>query len=121
MVWVNVTQQLTDLYTNNSSATYGWMIRLQTKVIHFPNFQTLIAMVSVSGPLVLVLVGVARVCRGGGLDVEDWIARGYTCSLAEQGAASRHPGPGVELVCDDGVCSQCVKVERPVTFRLVTI
>ena len=104
------------MYTNNSSATDGCLgtdedLKL-IEVIHFLKFQTLIAMVSVSGPLVLVLVGVARVCRGGGLDVEDWIARGYTCSLAEQGAASRNPGPGVELVCDDGVCSQCVKVER---------
>ena len=119
------------MYTNNSSATDGCSLCFALfgtdedfkliEVIHFLKFQTLIAMVSVSGPLVLALVGVASVCRGGGLDVEDWIARGYTCSLAEQGAASRNPGPGVELVCDDGVCSQCVKVGRPVTFRLVII
>ena len=115
------------MYTNNSSATDGCLGTDEDfkliEVIHFLKFQTLIAMVSVSGPLVLVLVGVARVCRGGGLDVEDWIARGYTCSLAEQGAASRNPGPGGELVCDDGICSQCVKVERerPVVFRLVII
>ena len=43
-----------------------------------------------------------------GLDVEDLISRGFTCSLADQTGGSQHQ-PGVETVCDDGVCSQCVK------------
>ena len=47
-------------------------------------------------------------CRAD-LDVEDLIARGYTCSLAESRVQNEIPKPGVEVVCDDGVCSQCVK------------
>ena len=49
-------------------------------------------------------------CCLGGQDVEDWISRGYTCSLADsrmENEVSRKPG--VEIVCDDGVCSQCVR------------
>ena len=47
-------------------------------------------------------------CKAG-LDVEDLIARGYTCSLADDRVQNEIPRPGVEVVCDDGVCSQCVK------------
>jgi len=45
----------------------------------------------------------------GRLDVEDLIARGYTCSLAEDRDTNMVNRPGIEIVCDDGVCSKCIK------------
>ena len=55
-----------------------------------------------------ILLSTLIVSSLSGLDVEDYISRGYTCSLAEQSGESWHQ-PGVERVCDDGVCSLCVK------------
>ena len=46
-----------------------------------------------------------------GVDVEDLIERGYTCALADRNAENDVPEPGTEIVCDDGVCSQCVKTQ----------
>ena len=49
-------------------------------------------------------------CSLGSQDVEDLISRGYTCSLADLRAENEvSRKPGVETVCNDGVCSQCVK------------
>ena len=60
--------------------------------------------------IVTVLVSTLIVGSQAGLDVEDLISRGYTCSLADQaGGSSYQYQQGVETVCDDGVCSQCVK------------
>ena len=58
--------------------------------------------------IVTVLISTFIVASRAGLDVEDLISRGYTCSLAD-GRDGSPPQPGVETVCDDGVCSQCVK------------
>ena len=52
------------------------------------------------------------------LDLEDLISRGYTCSLADETGETRHQ-PGVETVCDDGVCSQCVKTGQGIKPWLV--
>ena len=54
------------------------------------------------------LISTFIVASQAGLDVEDLISRGYTFSLADQ-TGGRQNQPGVETVCDDGVCSQCVK------------
>jgi len=51
-----------------------------------------------------------------GLDVEDLISRGYTCSLADREGGDQ---PGVEIVCDDGVCAQCVKTREGIKPWLV--
>ena len=42
-------------------------------------------------------------------DVEDLIAQGYTCSLADYPGRTDIPRPGVEIVCDDGICAKCIK------------
>ena len=42
-------------------------------------------------------------------DVEDLIAQGYTCSLADYSGRTDIPKPGVEVVCDDGICAKCIK------------
>ena len=49
------------------------------------------------------------------LDVEDFIAQGYSCSLADPNVQNFKPG--VEIVCDDGICSQCIKIGEPVDGR----
>ena len=60
--------------------------------------------------IVSVLISTFIISSQAGLDVEDFISRGYTCSLADQTDTRGSPHqPGVETVCDDGVCSQCVK------------
>lgn len=41
--------------------------------------------------------------------MEDMIARGYTCSLADDRETNMVNRPGIEVVCDDGVCSKCIK------------
>ena len=44
------------------------------------------------------------------LDVEDLIALGYTCSLADSNVQQNFRR--VEVVCDDGICSQCIRNPR---------
>jgi len=46
------------------------------------------------------------ICKAGP-DVEDYIVKGYTCALADKDAAEEVPGE--RIVCDDGICSKCVK------------
>lgn len=45
------------------------------------------------------------------LDVEDLIALGYSCSLTDSNVQNFRPG--VEIVCDDGICSECIKFGEP--------
>ena len=49
------------------------------------------------------------------IDVEDLIALGYTCSLADPNVQNFRPG--VEIVCDDGICSECIKTGEPAHGR----
>eukprot|EP00092_Neocalanus_flemingeri_P024840 GFUD01026936.1.p1 GENE.GFUD01026936.1~~GFUD01026936.1.p1 ORF type:complete len:286 (+),score=91.58 GFUD01026936.1:210-1067(+) len=46
------------------------------------------------------------------VDAEDLIARGYTCSLAAKDAEFGPADVGAEIVCDDGVCIECVQTAK---------
>ena len=69
-------------------------------------------------PLLLLLTS-CPVLSLAGLDLEGLISLGYTCSLAERLAGEGPDMPGVETVCDDGVCSQCVKTAQGIKPWLV--
>ena len=64
--------------------------------------------------LLLIASLMVMMCQAD-LDVEDFIAQGYSCSLADPNVQNFKPG--VEIVCDDGICSQCIKIGEPVDGR----
>ena len=52
---------------------------------------------------------VVTLCQAG-RDAEDLIAKGYTCKLVDYN--QNYPRPGVEVICDDGICAWCVKTHN---------
>ena len=75
------------------------------------NFSASFQITMIGRTVFLILVFRTMSSSGGGMDVEDWISSGYTCSLADPGVETDQRRPGVEIVCDDGVCAQCVKTD----------
>jgi len=50
-------------------------------------------------------------------DVEDLIARGYTCSRSSERTEFGSSVDGTRIICDDGLCFECVLTEkRPQSF-----
>jgi len=51
-----------------------------------------------------------------GVDVEDLIEKGYTCALADKDVRRELSEPGRRVVCDDGICSECIKTNEGISL-----
>lgn len=64
----------------------------------------------------LFILAIIVVVSNAGVDVEDLIERGYTCALADKDVFTESSEPGRRVVCDDGICSECIKTDEGVSL-----
>lgn len=64
----------------------------------------------------LFILAIIAVVSNAGVDVEDLIERGYTCALADRDVLTESSEPGRRVVCDDGICSECIKTDGVVSL-----
>ena len=61
--------------------------------------------------ILLMTLSLATLARAD-VDAEDLITRGYTCSLSSKKTEFGPSIVGTEIICDDGICIECVLTDK---------